>query len=278
MASYLEAVERYLGEGAWRERSRQLKRYLLCRRAGELAGWKDLPLEGVTRERVLAFLEEGRARGLAVGTVRLEYEALRIFFNWCVQLGLLPSNPCLTIRVPKAPPRRGVLPPAEVVIADRIREKVTSEVHRDAMLFALYTGLRQRTIRALRWEWIQPFEGHLSVEVPAEAMKCEGDFWVPLRSEAEAVLDAAGRKRGREGRIFPVSKSAMQAWWMRVRTGSSFPRMRLHDLRKAFATYLCRKGVSIDLAMRLTGHSTTKILLSVYREISQKEAFNALWT
>lgn len=113
----------------------------------------DLPARELTTESVRNVLTELRDEGFSLGTIRNTRARLRQVAEAAVELGLLPANPVLAVRNPKATaeerkPRR-VLSPTEVRSLLSVLDGRNSL---DAAVAVLFTsGLRVSEVLGLAW-------------------------------------------------------------------------------------------------------------------------------
>lgn len=203
-------------------------------------------------------------------------EIFHRFFAWCVATGAMKADPIANV---KRPPRvyQDPLLPEDEAAAARICSSIQHDTARRACLFALYSGLRIGTILQLRADWCQTQAGKAVVAVPGAAMKTGRDFWVPLRPEAwEAVQGKPGASAGLL--VFPIPKSTLEYHWGVARRKAGYPALNFHCLRKCFLTYARMRGVPLEVACRLSGHTSFGLALRIYRQVQPQELMQACKT
>jgi site-specific recombinase XerD len=72
-------------------------------------------LDSLTRDNVLAWLDDLRARGLTAGTVRTRWRGLRRFLNWLLAEGIIHADPLAGITIDKPEP-----PPVPILTDDEL--------------------------------------------------------------------------------------------------------------------------------------------------------------
>ena len=123
---------------------------------------------------------------------------------------------------------------------------------------AIETAMREGQLLALRWD---------NVDLKARTAHLEdtknGDArTVPLSSRAVSILKALPRSK--DGRVFPLSKLAVQQAWRRARARAGIEDLHFHDLRHEAASRLGEKLSNVlDLAA-VTGHKDLRMLKRYY--------------
>ena len=184
-----------------------------------------------------------------------------------------------------------LLEPAET---QRLMDKL-----RDERLWALYflaltLGLRSGELRGLRWtdvdldagqlqvqQTVQRIEGTLQAKspkteksrrrLPLPAVTCEALKQHRRRQELEREF--AGERWTESGLVFtttigtPLDASNATHQFQKALARHGFPRMRLHDLRHACASYLVSNGVELRILMEILGHSQISLTANLYSHV-----------
>lgn len=136
-------------------------------------------------------------------------------------------------------------------------ESAAMRTERTAVAISMGTGMRQGTVQAMRWEWIDLKRG--TIDIPDWGLKNKMDAKLPLAPSMVALLAARKKTLGvTTGLVIPqVSNPDKPA---RVTTWSlecAPVRMSQHDARKAFAAALTREVRASRLETKiLMTHST----------------------
>ncbi|GAA4340072.1 site-specific tyrosine recombinase XerD [Pigmentiphaga soli] len=215
-------------------------------------------------------------------TANRRLASLRRYFQWALRNGRAGSDPCLTLRAAKQPPRLPKsLSEAQVEALLAAPDVVTELGLRDrAMLETLYaTGLRVSELVGLKSLDVGLNEGVVRVVMG----KGGKDRLVPLGAEAAHWIEdylAQSRPVLLAGRIsdalFVTGRGAAmtrQAFWLIVKKYALQAGIRAalspHVLRHAFATHLLNHGADLRVVQMLLGHadiSTTQIYTHIARE------------
>jgi integrase len=196
-----------------------------------------------------------------------------------VRLGLLPSNPARSARVPRrAPGPRPVLAAAEV---QRLLDATTSERLGALVVCAALLGLRRGELLGLRWADVDLDAGTLRITVQRRYEVGHGMVEVAPKADSNReltlprpVVDALRRhqagqatERGRAGRdwldhglVFANTRG--RPHWQdhtsrllrRCLVRAGLPHRRLHDLRHGIVSWLLDAGVPITVVQQVAGH------------------------
>ena len=138
--------------------------------------------------------------------------------------------------------------------------------------FAYATGLREGTIRSLKWENVGE-DGTLRVE--GRQIKTRRALNVPLSEEALKALGVRG-----EGLLFeglPDAQRVYVAFKAAVRKAGVDSAAKVHDLRASFAMRLLERGASTLLVMQLGGWASAETVAKhYYVPVSREQAVKYL--
>ncbi len=230
---------------------------------------------------VKAFLFSLRRRGLSSKTVLRNLVALRTFFNFLNQEGMLQNNPVEEIESPKVSKTLpGVLSLKEVEqLLDQPDPQTPLGLRDRAMLELLYaTGMRVSELTRLPTNQV-----HLEAGYVLLYGKGSKERLVPLGREAiewiARYLKTAREKlaKGRESPFLFINRSgkeisrqrfwkSLKAYGQKARIGK---RITPHLLRHSFATHLLERGADLRSVQMMLGHadiSTTQIYTHVTGE------------
>ena len=130
-------------------------------------------------------------------------------------------------------------------------------------LFKVNTGLRNREVCGLRWEWEQqvPELGTSVFIIPGGRVKNREDRLVVLNRVARSVIEA---QRGVHPEfVFTYRGHAIgtmhNSAWEGARERAGLPQVRVHDLKHTFGRRLRSAGVSFEDRQDLLGHKSGRI-------------------
>ncbi|NLB65817.1 MAG: site-specific tyrosine recombinase XerD [Lentisphaerae bacterium] len=238
-------------------------------------------IQEVQRRDIVDFLMEGKQRGLTTPTLARRLVAIKVFFRYLNQEGLLAAN----VADAMDSPRLWKVLPATLSLeeVDRLLQmpdtsKVTGLRDR-AILETLYaTGLRVSELTSLRLD---------GLHFDADYIRCVGkgdkERVVPIGQRAQAAVEAwleHGRPQfargGAERAVFlsrlgrPLARSTV---WRHIHAYAREAGIRKtispHTLRHSFASHLLAHGASLRTIQEMLGHAdiaTTQIYTHVDQE------------
>ena len=141
--------------------------------------------------------------------------------------------------------------------------------------FALYLGLRQSEIYALRWEDIQGNQVFIHsakvmdknwryVEKTTKTSAGTRTLFIP-----SPLMEWINAHRS-SGQIFDVKPTHVDRIWKRIREKENLP-FRFHDLRKANASILLLLGVPDKYIMQRLGWADYSTMKNIYQYVFQSE-------
>lgn len=143
---------------------------------------------------------------------------------------------------------------------DALRRQIRADL-RAFMQFSFVTGLRQSTVRLLKWKWLSR-EGVLCV--PAWAVK--NRMAIRQALPGELVLELGPRKRP-EDLLFPDLPPWPQQIWKEFKKACRRAGVRdgrPHDMRRTMANNLANRGVPMSVIMRIGGWRSEKTVRRYY--------------
>ena len=234
-------------------------------------------LAAIAPPDVKAYLETVKARGVAQNTIRLALAPLRAMFATAVEEGLIRSNPCTGVRLPKVTkPPKEVRALTEEELA-RLLDATTEERWRLLFAFIVQTGLRISEAVALTWADVT-FGDRPRVKV-TKAFR-EGVLEEPKSKYAKrevplgpGMAQTLWRLRGTHGDDELVFVGARDG---RIDASDAFRRVKvaaedagvpwagLHTLRHTCATILFKRGLNAKQVQVWLGHHSPAFTLATY--------------
>ena len=253
--------------GEWR--AAHLERYKPSTRRGTesalrtqlLPAFGPTRLDRITGRQVERWFEEYSRT--APGGANRAADLLRQILNFGIARGHLEKNPARGVRRNRRTPMTRFLSREEV---RRLHDALDAASRRDpgqrqqadVIRLLLLTGARLGEILRLRWSEVDG--GVLALADSKTSPKK-----VHLNPQARAVLDRQPRGPGPWAFPSPANpdrpRSKTLNLWYRVRQEAGIEDVRLHDLRRTFASHAVMQGVPVPVVSRLLGHSSTRMTL-----------------
>ncbi|MEB3330397.1 MAG: site-specific tyrosine recombinase/integron integrase [Candidatus Sericytochromatia bacterium] len=262
-------VDRGLAENTISAYHNDLTQFLHHLEGLGIAGWAESG-----REAIQDFLRSLKDRGLSASSAARKLAALKTFYQYLLQTGVITDNPTVSLERPKTGrylPK--VLSQGEVA---QLLNQGTLAPRERAILELLYSGgLRVSELTRVNIADVNLHEGHLRMvgkeakerviplsETAIQAIEVYLKQVRPTQKsrpqERALFLNYAGRRLSRQC-IWKIVKEA-------ARTGQIPIDITPHTLRHSFAIHLLEKGVDIRSVQELLGHadiSTTQIYAHV---------------
>jgi integrase len=234
----------------------------------------DRPASDVNSADLRAMLRQCSDRA---ATVRHRFGALSRFFDWALDEGIVPANPCLNLAKARRP--KAVAARVDYLTVPQLAQlweaaEALEPVSQDLARFIIAMPCRRGEAAAMEWShvdlatctWSQP--GRLTKNRDAHRL-----FLHPLAlSLLQARFESAGRPVA--GLVFPAPRSGKiidtfsDIKEMLVRAAPALPSWRFHDFRRSFVTALGEAGVNGTIADGILNHrqsATRGGVLGVYR-------------
>jgi integrase len=220
-----------------------------------------LPLERVTRRDVATLKAAVAESSGRVSSNRMR-SSLGGFFRWCMQEGLLESNPVLNTTVEPEQPRTRVLAPNELALIWTHLEEGSDYCAIIRLLMLL--GSRASEIGGLRWREVC---GDV-VQLPPERTKTDTPHLIPLPPVALDIIERVPRRKNPDGSprdfLFGTgaagyngwhkSKLALDARIAKATGGRALAHWVHHDLRRSACSSMNEIGIEPHIVEQILGH------------------------
>ncbi len=267
-----------------------------------LPTFKNKPLAEITRNEIKALCYRKSESGLAGRSVHYIARTMSAIFNQAIEDGIITSNPAArpgrSVQIDDRRGHFGFLTPAEGRLFLKVAKKHTAKYY-PIFLTALRTGMRQGEILGLQWgdiDWngkfieIRRASWNRIVTTPKNGKSRRVDMSDQLAqvlSEHKLGLERQALKKGRTMSewIFPSRVGAplepnrvREAFFLALKE-AKLRRIRFHDLRHCFASWLIANGESLAYVKEQLGHHSIQITVDTYGHLvpgANRKAVNAL--
>jgi integrase len=266
-----EFIERYAKprNRTWPETERLLTK-------ADLADWQQRDLRTITRREILDVIDRMVERGSPIQANRL-VAALRRFFGWAVERGLLEPTPMASVKPPSAETARDrVLSDEELRAIWLAAEEMGYPFGRAVQLMIL-TGQRRSEVLEAEWGEFDLERGLWSI--PRERAKNGTGHVVPLSHGVIRLIKSLPSVGAPPRLLFTTNgatpfsgvSKAIERLSALAEGQSKLHRApvpwRLHDLRRTFATGCARLGVPLHVVEKSLNHTSGTFggIVSVYQ-------------
>jgi integrase len=194
------------------------------------------------------------------------YAVARKMLKWAHSIDRIPHDPTVNVSQPGKKPkaRERVLTDDEIKALWKAVEG--DQVHfatRGAVQLLILTGLRPTEVFRLQWSWV----GDDSITIPSGETKMNQKHIVPRTPMVNELLESMA-DHGQGKWLFPSSTDRTKKLDPTTCSQLVYRKLdvdyKLHDLRRAVASWLVQHGVSMDTARCILGHRPQGVLGEVY--------------
>lgn len=267
-----------------------------------------MKLEDIKPLHIVDFLEklshdggrgDGRAGGLASGTVEINHRILKNIFSRAVDWKIIKNNPAAAVQKPKVN-HKVIIPYDEQEVRALLLALEREPYHwRMMVTLALTTGMRGGELLGLEWKHIDWKTGVLDVSqtmvhalkgeiivkepktknskrkisLPVSVLEELREYYAYRAKERDKLGDAWNGK-DREGRewhfVFchadgsPFHHERPYLWFRGFIKKHGLRYIRFHDLRHTAATLLINQGVHAKLISERLGHGNITTTMNIY--------------
>jgi integrase len=239
---------------------------------GTLGGGVKRPITTVTPRHVEEFMNARLKEGMAPKTVIVDLKTLNTAFRRAEAYGTILKNPVAAVRPPKNESSE-----REVFTQEEVQKMLNAAPSLDwqtLTLLGYFVGARLGDCVTMKWENVRPEDG----VIVYEQMKTHKKVVVPMHYHviehlnylstfgAEGYLCPALAKKGPGGkhglsesfkRI--VVKAGLDPMVVQGKGARNFTKRTFHSLRHSFNSALANAGVTEEIRMKLTGHSSKAV-------------------
>ncbi len=234
-------------------------------------------LNDLKRQPLQAFHTQLLTQGIGPATADHHIKLVRQVLNKAVEWEVIAVNPIARIKLFNADNRmENYMAPAEL---EKLLLLLRTDDNRpvcNVAIFLLATGARLNEALSATWENID--RPNVVWRIPAPNSKSKRARSVPLNDAALDVLGHLGTE-GKSPFLFVSEKTGerlghVHKVWDRLRNTAGLPKLRLHDLRHQYASFLVNSGRSLYEVQKILGHSSHSVT-ERYAHLSSKSLMDA---
>ncbi len=232
----------------------------------------DQPLRGLTPRHIELFLNTRLDGGAAPKTAIVDIKTLGIALRRAERYGFIDKNPVPAVRLPKC-----VSSERDVFTMDEIGKLVNAAPNRDwktLIYLGVFTGARLGDCIDLTWENIDASNAMISYAQKKTGknviLPVHRDLLQHLHTLSEsgtlgplcrslAKMRKSGNHGLSEGFKRIVVRAGLDLKVVKGKGTRNFARRTFHSLRHTFSSVLANQGVSEEMRMKMTGHSSREM-------------------
>ncbi|MBO4700790.1 MAG: site-specific integrase [Alphaproteobacteria bacterium] len=194
---------------------------------------------------------------------------MRQMFNKAIDWGFPCTNPAARIKLFPENKRDRFLQPDELSVFFQEVAKIPNAASRNFILLSLFMGQRRRNIQALQWSDIN-FERRVAY---IKTTKNGEPQIVPLSTQAIDLLHEMETFKTSTW-LFPSKQSRSghlenpQVAWRTMKERAGLTDLRLHDLRRTFASYQAITGSSNEIIGKALGDKSPAVI-PIYARLTE---------
>lgn len=209
--------------------------------------------------------------GQKMTTIHRELSDIRAVLNWSYDRNLIANNPMRGFEMPKRDDAR-IQPPTEQEFK-AILECAVPHLKR-AMLISWHTGLRpgREELLSLTWQAID-FHSQTITVMSADKGGLPRRI-IPLNKTILRYLDEWYSEDEKNGYHYLVHYNGKKideikkSWQAAKRRARITRRLRMYDIRHAFATDLLASGANLKAVSEILGHASPDMTMKVYQHVN----------
>ena len=235
-----------------------------------LEGKKRQPMTAITSAHIEGFLSWRLKQNVAPNTASVDIKTLSIAFHRAERYGVILKNPVTAVDLPKV-----VSSEREIFTHEEVAKLLDTVGFKSdwftLILMGYFTGARLGDCSRMKWANVN-FRDHVLTYEQTKTAKVvrvplvedlymhlnfkrefvDGDYICPELAER-----GSGGKHGlSESFVRIVKRAGIDSQQIQGKGKQKFNRLTFHSLRHSFNSALANKGVSQELRMKLTGHSS----------------------
>ena len=259
-------------------------------------------LHDVTREALQTFFDEKAIKGRKDGKGGLSPSSLRQYkniirqtLNEAVKNGVLQTNPCQFVELPKKQHYESSYYSAAQLktLFDAIQD---DPIYPLIKITALY-GLRRSEVLGLKWDSVDFVSGRLTIKHTVSRVtttvckdktkNSSSHRSFPLSAEAREIFMQARAEEQRNRQLCgaeyeendfvfkwpngkPFSPDYVSAHFSRILKNNHLPHIRFHELRHSCASLLLNNGFTLKDVQEYMGHSDIQMTANIYGHLDMQ--------
>lgn len=258
---------------------------------------KPIKAKNLTKRHIENLVLELKRKEISNKTINCIITFLQAMLNYAVEQELIAKNPILRFKkLPQIKPEIHFLNEQQILKFLQLAKKYTPSYY--AFFFtAVHTGMRRGELLALEWSDIDFKKQKIRINKQiyrgkTQTTKTGKERYIDISDSLLEILIEHKKKRkviskyvfhNSEGK--PIHPYNMEQRYFKPLIGmlnkefdeeNKIKKLRFHDLRHTYATYLLSKGIPVKYVQEQLGHSTARMTLDTYASVMPSVKFGAI--
>jgi len=238
-----------------RPRKRSLSEYVTLRRQLRAKTYEYIAklakklCSQVSRADIQGLYAQMKSDGLSESTIQKEIALLKTVYNAFPQYNWKDvENPCTGVKLGGHKRRFVHLSAEQTAALERALASCENPYFWPLVVVAKESTLRLGTLVSMRWEQLNLTERTAMLDTKT------GQRTYKFSQAVAGILQSLPRDPS--GQVFPMTKTAIDSAWDRVRLAAGLPKLQFRDLRHLGATDWIRRGLNAHQLKHVLGHSS----------------------
>lgn len=249
----------------------------------------------ITKRHIENLILELKSKGMVNKSINGVITFIKAMLNYGVDNDFLSQNPILRLKaLPQIKPTIHFLNEKQIeVFLDQAQN--CPEVYKTFFYTAMFTGMRRGELLALEWSDIDFKLNKIRVNKQiyrgiTQTTKTSKGRFIDMPEVLKEVL-VEHKKQGILSKyVFHTNGKPLHPYNMEetyfkpllkrcnliLNEENQIEKLRFHDLRHSYATYLLSKGIPVKYVQEQLGHSTARMTLDTYASVMPSVKFGAL--
>lgn len=249
----------------------------------------------ITKRHIENLILELKSKGMVNKSINGVITFIKAMLNYGVDNEFLSQNPILRLKaLPQVKPSIHFLNEKQIEVFLEQAQKCP-EVYKTFFYTAIFTGMRRGELLALEWSDIDFKQNKIRVNKQiyrgiTQTTKTSKERFIDMPEALKNVLIEHKQQGILSKYVFHINGKPLHPWNMEetyfkpllkrcneILDGENqIEKLRFHDLRHSYATYLLSKGIPVKYVQKQLGHSKATMTLDTYADVMPSVKFGAL--
>ena len=245
-----------------------------------------LKAKDITKRHIENLILELKTRDMSNKSINGIVTFIQAILNYAVDNELISNNPIIRLKkLPQVKPPINFLNETQIEVFLQQAE-TCPQTYKTFFYTALYTGMRRGELLALEWSNIDFKQNKIRVNKQiyrgiTQTTKTGKERYIDMSERLKDILIEHKQQGILSKYVFHTNGKPLHPWNMEetyfkpllkrcnqfLDAENQIIKLKFHDLRHTYATYLLSKNIPIKYVQQQLGHSTARMTLDTYANI-----------